>query len=491
MNKIYITCNGIRISPYRKGQCKQIENMTSINEKIGINYRKRKPFNGFLILDDESTINGTFITHLYPIPFLKGLFKDYIIRVEKINNSMKLNTPWGLNPNITPREVQYQIIQQIISNENRHSWFVYLSQGLGKTLLSVYLISYFNKKALIMCYNTDILKQWVKTIREKTNIEKSAITLIDSGKILNKIYEGTFPVKDYDIFMCTPKLLVTYGKKNGFEKLNIIMKNMGIGIKIFDEAHRNIANMIKINAYTNVNHTLYLSGDFGQSNSIKEKLYYEMFSGVPILRPTEELMNTLKFTVAVVVSYNSKPSELDKLSVYTKRGFSFYNYMKYQIEQKIFFDTLYFIMKSINNTNKNNYKILILVNLIEHTEIIKEKLNEKYSDLYIIDSYHSEISEEEKEFCRNNAEIIVSTYQSFSTGIDVELIKYIISCSICTKIDDNQSSGRARPLPDGSDAYYFILADFGFPYSKDKLGQRLRYLQDTKIKDIQHIKYTE
>ena len=84
--------------------------------------------------------------------------------------------------------------------------------------------------------------------------------------------------------------------------------------------------------------------------------------------------------------------------------------------------------------------------------------------------------------------MIISTYQSFSTGIDVSLIKYVISCSICTKIQDNQSSGRARPLPDNSDAYYFIMSDMGFPYTKKKLGSRLAYLKETKIKDIVTIK---
>ena len=67
--------------------------------------------------------------------------------------------------------------------------------------------------------------------------------------------------------------------------------------------------------------------------------------------------------------------------------------------------------------------------------------------------------EQDMNYCLEYGDMIVSTYQSFSVGIDVSLIKYVISCSICTKIDDNQASGRSRPLPDGSDAFYFMLSD--------------------------------
>ena len=53
----------------------------------------------------------------------------------------------------------------------------------------------------------------------------------------------------------------------------------------------------------------------------------------------------------------------------------------------------------------------------------------------------------------------------------------------------NHASGRARPLPDGSDAFYFMFADMGFSYTKKKLNTRLSYLRQTKIKDIKTVKY--
>jgi len=481
--EIQITTTGVRITPYHKKQNYYLEKLTSTYDKVR---HTRHPVTGFY-LDYENT-DPCFVTHLHDRLFLQAQFPTYKVVDILPTKEESLNSPFHLNDNITPREVQYVIIQQILSSEKKKQWFVYLSQGLGKTLLTIYLISYFNVKTLIMCYKKDILKQWVSAIKEDSTMDPSRILLIDDSLLLKKIAFGDFPVWEYDIFLCTPGLLNSFGKKYGFHSLNILMEKMKIGFKVFDESHRNISNIIKINAFTSIDKTIYLSGDYGQSDKEKERLYYNIFHNVPIIRPSAELMNTLKFTVAIIVQYNSRPSELDRASVYTKRGFSFYEYMKYQFKQDIFFSTLEYVLDMIRKTNKNNYKILILVNLIEHTDELHRILLEKYGDIYKIGRYHGKVPDEEREECKNSCDMIVSTYQSFSEGLNVSLIKYVISCSICTKIDDNQSSGRARPLADGSDVFYFMFADMGFPYTKKKLKTRIDYLEETKIKKVTRIK---
>lgn len=487
--EIRYTLTGMRIYPYQKHQCYTIENMTSIREH-GFGGHVRKPVTGFLIPDDEEENPkfGTFISHKHDSLFMQSLFPNYRVHIEDANDAKQLNHEFGLNSDISPREAQMQIIEQILQHKDSHQWFVYLSQGLGKTLLSVYMISYFNTRSLIMCYNKRVLQQWVATFQEKTTMNMDSILFIDEGVIFDKILDGTFPVWNYDIFMCTPKILTMYGKRRGYEALSILMSKMGIGLKIFDEAHRNITNIIKINAYTSVNRTLYLSGDFAQSNKKKEMLYYNIFYDVPVLRPSHMLMNTLKYTVAIVVTYNTKPKSDDLSEVYPRRGFSFFNYMKYQIKQKKFYQTLWFILDSINQANVNNFRILVLVNMIEHVNTLKEEIEDHYPNRYIVGRYHSEVDEEEKKEAKNNAELIVSTHSSFGVGIDTSRIKYVISCCVGTKIDDNQASGRARPLEDRSDVFYFMMVDMGFPYCTKTLDARLDYLEETKIKAIKHIK---
>ena len=111
-------------------------------------------------------------------------------------------------------------------------------------------------------------------------------------------------------------------------------------------------------------------------------------------------------------------------------------------------------------------------------ELIKLNFSE-----YKVGRYYGDVSYGEKDRVKNDADIIVATYGSFSTGLDTHDIKYVISCDQCNKVQDNQAAGRARPLSDGTDAIYFMLVDYGFSYCKTKLRTRLQYLQETKSKD--------
>lgn len=486
--QIRITSTGTQITPYRKKQNPYLEKLTSVYR---IDPRRRFgkaiPVTGHIISDDVN--ESSFVTHLHDKRFLQDQFLDYQIVELPVTPYRSLQVPISIDSSITPREVQYELIQDVLATQEQSQWFIHLSQGLGKTLLSVFLIAHFNLKSLIMCYDTKVLNQWFKTLKKKTDIEPKRVLMMDSSKLLHCIVSGEFPVSEYDIFLCTPGLLRSFGKRYGFLLLSPLMERMGIGFKIFDEAHRDIANMIKINAFTSIKKTLYLSGDFAQSNRQKEQLYFRMFHGIPILEPKQELMNTLKFTMAMVIKFDSEPSELDRASVYTRRGFSYYNYMKYQIECDEWYRILDLVMGQIVKVNRKKYKILVLVNMIEHVDRVYAYLKEKYGLMYQCGKFHSDVPEEDRTYCMTEANLIVSTYQSFSTGIDISSIKYVISGSVCTKVDDNQASGRPRPLPDGSDVYYFMMCDIGFPYVKEKLGERLNYLKSTKIKGITVIDY--
>lgn len=486
--QVRITTTGTQITPYHKKQNPYLEKITSMyridpRRKFG----RAIPVTGYFIEDDKN--EGSFVTHLHDTRFLQDQFLDYQIVEVPSTAYRPLQNPVSIDPDITPREVQYELIQDVLSSQEESQWFIHLSQGLGKTLLSVFLIAHFNLKCLIMCYDTKVLRQWFATLKGKTDMDPKHVLIMDSSKLLYQIVTGEFPAWEYDIFMCTPGLLRSFGKRYGFLLLSPLMERMGIGFKIFDEAHRDIANMIKINAFTSVKKTLYLSGDFAQSNKQKEQLYFRMFHSIPILKPQKELMHTLKFTMAIVVKFNSEPSELDRASVYTRRGFSYYNYMKYQIESEEWYRTLDSIMDQILKVNQKKYKILILVNMIEHVDRVYQYVEERYGISYQCGKFHSAVPDEDREYCIKDANLIVSTYQSFSTGIDISSIKYAISGSVCTKVDDNQASGRPRPLADGSDAYYFMMCDIGFPYVKEKLGERLNYLKSTKIKGITVIDY--
>jgi hypothetical protein len=479
---IIITNTGTVITPYEKGQCDKLERWTSVYNNALFKYDS---VIGFVVLDNE---NSCFVTTKNSPDYIKSFFPDYDISISRENTPKKIKHDFDLNDDITPSDIQSTVIKEIMDLNYKKEWFVNLQTGLGKTLLSIYLISLFKCKSMIMCYSKNILYQWVKSIEEKTTFNTSRILIIDSSLLLYKIYTSEFDTSGYDIFMATPKLITAFCNQYGFSILYDIFNILGIGLKIYDEAHRNITNMVKINGFTNVSKTLYLSADFSQADKDKEKLYYKMMYGVPIIKPTNELMSTLKYTQAIVVFYNTSPSINDVKTTYTRYGFSSNNYMEYQFKNGTIVKVLDYIMKNINTTNITNHKMLILVSQIEIVDRLSDILKEKYTDFKIA-RFHSKVDIDEKEFAITDANIIIATYQSFGTGMDVENIKYVISLDQCNKIWDNQAAGRARPLKDGTDAFYFMCVDRGFTYAIKKLNVRLNYLQETKIKKITKITY--
>ena len=261
------------------------------------------------------------------------------------------------------------------------------------------------------------------------------------------------------------------------------MRTIGIGFKIYDEAHRDIRNMIMINAFSNVNRTLYLSGDKRQSNDIRTTKFKRIFQTTDFIIPDKEMTDKLRYIVGVVVKYTTDPTPLDVCGCYTKEGFSFFNFMKYQIEKDEFYEALFYTLDNIIKLNSNNNRIVILTHMIEHVDDIYEKVSSRYSHI-LFGKYHSGIDDEEKDNVKQNAECIISTYSSFSTGMDAANIRYVISTSPCSIIDDNQSSGRARPLSTGEDCFYFMLNDEGFEYTKEKIKARTKYLLETKLKKL-------
>ena len=477
MKTIYRTKNGTVITPYKKYQCKSIENATSIYDAV---YHRRDELTGFHI--DNYNEQSAFITHNQYLDYLEANFPDYQVIDLPTTRWKKQGQQFALLDNIHLREIQGNVANEVLRS-TKNEFFINMQTAMGKTLLSVYLSSKFGYKTWIMCFSTEILRQWIKTYRDKTTKDMERILFIETSQTIQDIIDNPKAYADYDIFLSTSGLVTSFMKRTDYSNLNIAMNYLGIGLLIFDEAHRNMSNIVKINAVTNVKKTLYLSADYSQGDQKKEKLFYNIFRNTKILKPTDEEMNSLKYTKVIVLEYNSRPTIPETMSINNRYGYSAERYMNYQLKKGAIYKVINFAMDSIIQTNPNHYRVLILLTQIEHVDLMAAYLKDQNIEGYSIGRYHSRVSEEEKQFSLESADIIVTTYKSFSTGIDVSNIKYVIGLNQSNKVEDNQAAGRSRPLADGSDAVYFMVVDTGFSYCRKKLKTRLKYLKDTKIKD--------
>lgn len=480
---IYRTKNGTIVYPYKKRQCKDLEFSTSIYDKV---YHKSKEMTGFYVPGYKDN-KSAFVTHYLSEDYLISHFPEYSIhRVQQTNApELEKDRRFRLWKTIRLTEIQGQIANEVISSMNRYNeWFINLQTGAGKTLIGTHLSGYFGCKTLIICFMKDILSQWVKTYKEMTNINPLRIMEINSGKFLDDLYFNGLDDTEHDVYLISPSLITMYLNKNPWERFSTVINQMGIGTIIFDEGHRNMSAMVKVNALTNVKYTLYLSADYAQGDYIKEKLYYKIFQKTKIIKPEGEVAKSLKHTKVIVVDYNSKPNDVESMMIYNRYGFSAEYYMDYQLQKGRIYDVIDTIMELIMKARKPEWKTLILLEHIDHVDNIYNHLKDKITDISIlIGRYHSKISDEERENTLKNANVIISTYKSFGTGMDINSIKYVVSLNQCNKITANQAAGRSRALPDGSDSIYFLVTDTGFKYCKQKTKTVLGYLSEQKLKE--------
>ena len=482
--QIYVSKLGCIISPYRKRQSPLIEQRTAIYDKV---YHKWIDYVGFIL---PYRGRNCFITYNRPLSMLSKAFKDYAVdklpEVPPHNLSRKLN----LRNIDSFREAQTEIINNIEDHlYKQRVWFVNLQTGIGKTVLSAYLSTVINYKTWILCFSDDILNQWVKTYLNNTDIDPSKILKV-TGSIIDKILAGEIDPEEFDVFLCTPTLLDRLGsRRSDYGKIDDLFRKCHIGLMIYDEAHRNVSNIVKITSVTDVKYQIYLSADFGQGSYEKELMYKEIFKSVPILTPNEELQKSMKYTKLIIVDYNTYPNEIEKEEPFNKYGYSAELYMQYQFKKGTIQKAIIHVINSALKAN-DGYRILVLFNNIAHVDEMYLLLRDKYPNIDVGRFYGSMSNKKEKEHSKDHSKIIVATYGSFSTGLDASNIKYVLSTNQCNKVADNQSAGRARPLSDGSDAMYFMFVDNGFPYCRKKLKVRLSYLCKTKSKSEQPYHFT-
>lgn len=472
--EIIVTTSGIRIKPFIKAStCPRLLSLNGIFDNV---HRCRIPFSGHFI--NKSKTYAMYHDNTY---FLHDLLPDYQIKYEAAWPTYNYPAiPFKVHDSVEFTDLQIKTINQATMCGSDRV-FINLQTGRGKTLVTIELIGHQKKKAIIFCYSTKVLDQWGETLKEFTDIDPKRILRVHSLSMVLSIANGTTDVSNYDIFLMTPMLATMFAEKYDWETFAEFIKNLHVGIKVYDEAHRNIRTMILIDAFTSIEKTYYLSADFAQATNEKEKLFYRIFWDVPVINPVVDDID-LDYVNVCCVDYNSQPSTNEIINVHTKRGFSNFNYMRYEYSKEYIFNALDAIIDAITKHNVECYKILILTSMIEHVDLLYDYLK-KYENDYSIGKYYGPMNDKEKQNNLIYSEMLISTYSSFGVGVDARNIQYVISMDQVDRITDNQAAGRARPIK-GRKAYYFMINDMGFDHCVKASKKRISYLKSSKANSV-------
>lgn len=335
---------------------------------------------------------------------------------------------------------------------------VNLTTGKGKTYCSISTVAFMKIKSIIITASTTLLNQWMNNIKEYTNLEDSNMLFISGSSMLNMIYNSkSTKAKKAKIYLVTHSTIQSYCERYGWDKLNEIFINLGIGMKFIDEAHQNFNNMLMIDFFTNVFKTYYITATPARSDQKENRIYQLTIKNVPGIDLFD--VNVDPHTDYIAIKWNSKPTPVQISRCKNKYGLDRNNYVNYVVRQPNFYKLLYIIMDMVIGCGG---RVLFFIGTNEAIIEVYKWIGEHYPEfLGDIGIYTSLLSREEK-IREREKKLILTTTKSAGAGEDIKNLKMVILLAepFKSEVLARQTLGRLRN--DGTT--YIELVDLGFHY---------------------------
>lgn len=362
-----------------------------------------------------------------------------------------------------------------------------LATGAGKTYATIAALSLLSMKTMIITHIDRIKVQWYKSLLKFTDLDESYICNISNSKALEKLME--LKINKFKIYLVNHGTLQSYAKKHGWDSLSEVFNHLKIGVKIYDEAHLNFANIIKIDLNTNTKKTFYLTATFQRSDYLQQKLFDICFKNIAKYGESTK-QEARKHMIYIGFMFNTKPNLGVQSSMFSRfHGFNKLKYSNYQMNNQKFYDTLLYIL---NYFKDKDGKIMILSSKIEMTESIRDFLIDAFPDK-TVSVYHSQIKGEEREKALQ-ADIISTTPQSAGTGVDIPGLRFcIMTEAYSSKVQADQVSGRLREYGREDYTFYIEMVDMGFKKVYDMYKRRLKVFKEKayKVLELDYEKRTD
>lgn len=336
-----------------------------------------------------------------------------------------------------------------------------LMTGKGKTYCTLAAISLHKSRSAIFCHDEDKIKEWKDDILEHTYVEESDIYIIQGKKSILKMLKPGFKLPK--IYLISHRTLSTYSKTDA-ELLTELFVKMRIGIKVFDEAHKEFYSMIKIDLFTNTKRTFYLTASPDRSDHLESAVYKLYFKNVIFYGNADLITSDDIYAIGVFINMDTKPSIVDITNCQTKQGFSAPTYSK-QIFSGKPRDTIINTLKKAFEIAESNVdpRIAIYITSIDAIDTMKLWLIEDFGiDESDIGRYHSKVPKAEKERAKNECKYILTTISSLGTGKNIPGLTTIIDTEAFSSNNTaRQLPGRLRNIK-GKKLYYIKLVNTGY-----------------------------
>lgn len=451
MNKIVVYRTHIEIVDYDLGDCKAIEYKHKIYDKIYHRFYIKA-----MIYDEKKRIlilpRGTNISDL-EYRFNSKAHIDYSIDpIRKFKIPLKLK--YKPRDNVQREAIEFMLGKNVYEYTNSlTSLSVNLNTGKGKSYCAIASIVIMNQACAIITDTTGCLNQWIDYFMEYTNIDPDDIYLISGYSSIKKLYKKD--INHIRVFLFSHSSLQHFGTKHGWESVHDLFKYLGIGIKIFDEAHTNFDNMMYIDSYTNSYKTYYITATLGRSDDRENKIFSDYFNNTPKIDLFDE--NNDPHTDYIAIKYNSNPSTYNVSDCMGQYGLNRNLYSNYVVHQENFKRILHILISHVK-TFKG--KSLWYIGTNESIIVVRNWIYSNYPEfINNVGIYTSIIPKAERELALNK-KIILSTTKSAGKAIDIKSLKETINLAepFKSKILAQQTLGRTR----NENTLYVDIVDVGF-----------------------------
>lgn len=354
-------------------------------------------------------------------------------------------------------------------------------------------------KTLIIMHRDNLRRQWMNSLFNMNGLTSKEVHEIDSSEELYNIALGKLHL-DYDVYLMTHATF--RAGINRIQKMKDVMnitKNLGIGLKIIDEAHLEFRDTLIMDSCFNVKRNLYLTATAGRSAKDENSIFRHVFSSAIFYKPSLMLTSNMpkkwvNYTT-VEIDTHCKPN-IYKYRVAGGKGMNGPSYGKWVIQydkNNTHFKCIVDLLKLA--FEKDQYsKVLVFLPLIDLCEecayFLKRKLDNDKDFTYDLDirTICSKNSKKDNEYAKKS-DVIITTIQSCGTGTDIKGITTIISCSpYVSRITCQQVFGRIRY--NGKIGDYYDIYDASVPMDRFWLKSRNKTFKQLAL-NVKHITWCE
>ena len=480
---IYVEVNNTRIIIHDYEFNNRLERILSIWDpvyfKVSYSHFRKKIKSNKLIIPGYFSID--YLKNILSIDERDILFNYNDNPGKEINISL-IREP---RDKIQKRSINFLIDELHPDYNNNPSAMLNLETGYGKTYCAINFIYQLGTTAIVLVDQNKILEQWRESILKFTNIAPSEICAINSSHAIDKLFN--INNNKYKIYLGSLMTLISYTNGKKWNLINKLFKYLGIGLKIFDEAHILFANQFSIDANTNVWKNIYLTATPKRSDKIENKIYQLSFSDIPKFGMENENIKENYHTICYVNINTKAPFKVIQECNKNRYGFDSKRFGDYCFKEVFnkYIEVIDEIFKATINKNKNkdrDDKIALVVEKNEHVEILYNHIKENYKE-FTVGKYSGLIENKQKRNEELNNRIIVTTLKSFGKALDIPKLRYLICLTtFSSQVITKQLLGRLRNNFNSS-SIYFDICDVSIRNCLSHRKYR-RAILDDKAKNI-------